>query len=77
MGSLRQNFGHWERSAQVAKEASVKIFLPKAAVDDMELRQIDILSAYLNAALKDRLVYVKQPTGFDGDPEMFGYLTRP
>ena len=54
-----------ERSAPVANETSVKIFLTKVATENMELRQIDIVSAYLHAALKDRLIYMKQPTGFE------------
>jgi hypothetical protein len=54
-----------ERYAPVASDASVKIFLTKVAREDMELRQIDIVSAYLNAALKNRKIFIRQPTGYE------------
>jgi Reverse transcriptase (RNA-dependent DNA polymerase) len=54
-----------DRYAPVASDASVKIFLAKVAREDMELRQIDIVSAYLNAALQNRKIFMRQPTGYE------------
>jgi hypothetical protein len=53
------------RYAPVASDGGIKVFLTKVARDDKELRQIDIVSAYLHAVLQGRKVYMRQPTGFE------------
>lgn len=49
----------------VATNQAVKLFLCLMAAKDLKMRQFDVVTAYLNAALKDSKVFMKQPTGFE------------
>jgi transposase InsO family protein len=56
-----------ETFAAVAKYDTVRILLALAAKFDLELDQMDVRTAFLNADLKED-IYLKQPAGFE-DPE--------
>jgi Reverse transcriptase (RNA-dependent DNA polymerase). len=53
-----------QRYSPVVCETAVKMFLTLVAVRDLHWIQCDIVTAYLNAALKDQQVYMQQPIGF-------------
>ena len=50
--------------AAVANTTSVRIFMSLAAIHDLEVRQLDISTAFLHAEAR-KLVYVQQLQGFD------------
>ena len=51
--------------APVAKLASIRSVLAMAAVEDLELHQIDIKGAYLNGELTGhKVIFMQQPPGF-------------
>ncbi|KAJ5752248.1 hypothetical protein N7520_009165 [Penicillium odoratum] len=54
-----------ESYAPVANDQSVKILYAVAAREGWSIRQFDMVAAYLNAAIDDRIVYMRMPTGFD------------
>jgi hypothetical protein len=54
-----------ESYAPVANDQSVKILYAVAAREGLSIRQFDMVAAYLNAAIDDRIVYMRMPTGFD------------
>lgn len=37
----------------------------------MKVKQFDIIATYLNAAINDRVVYIKQPTGFGNQDKVW------
>ena len=53
-----------ETFAPVAKFASIRVVLAIAAVEDLELHQLDVDTAFLNGDLKEE-IYMKQPAGFE------------
>ena len=57
-----------ETYAPVAKMTSIRVILDVVAELDLELEQMDAITAFLNGDLKE-LVYMEQPEGFEqGDP---------
>lgn len=53
-----------ETYAPVMKYTSLRVLLALAAIYDWEIRQFDVVSAFLNADLKEE-VYMEQPEGFE------------
>jgi hypothetical protein len=62
-----EGIDYTETFAAVAKYDTVRILLVLAAKFDLELDQMDVRTAFLNADLKED-IYLKQPAGFE-DPE--------
>jgi transposase InsO family protein len=62
-----EGIDYTETFAAVAKYDTVRILLALAAKFDLELDQMDVRTAFLNADLKED-IYLKQPAGFE-DPE--------
>jgi hypothetical protein len=62
-----EGIDYTETFAAVAKYDTVRILLALAAKFDLELDQMDVRTAFLNAELKED-IYLKQPAGFE-DPE--------
>jgi Reverse transcriptase (RNA-dependent DNA polymerase) len=57
--------------AAVAHMTSVRIFLLIVAIDDLECEQVDVVSAFLNALMKNEVVFVMPPTGFRKGKEVW------
>jgi hypothetical protein len=53
-----------ETFAPVAKFASIRAILAIAAIEDLEIQQMDVKSAFLNGDLKEE-VYIDQPEGYE------------
>jgi len=51
--------------ASVTKPATVKIMLALAAKFDLECKQFDLVTAFLNALIKKYEIYVEMPHGFE------------
>jgi hypothetical protein len=56
-----------ETFAPVLKYKSLKILISIAAVYDLELKQFDVQTAFLNAPINE-IVYMKQPHGYHSGP---------
>ncbi len=52
-----------ETFAPVAKFTSIHCILALAALEDMEIHQMNVKSAFINGELKDE-IYMEQPQGF-------------
>jgi hypothetical protein len=65
-----QTFGvdYNEAFAPVAKFVSIRCILALAAIEDMEIHQMDVKTAFLNGDLEEE-IYMEQPEGFthEGD----------
>jgi hypothetical protein len=67
--SQRPGFDFKETFAPTVRYSTIRIILAIAALEDLELRSVDISHAYLNGTL-DEEVYMQQPEGFEvGGPE--------
>ncbi|KAI9036659.1 uncharacterized protein KD926_001613 [Aspergillus affinis] len=53
-----------ECSSPVIVDLLVKLFMTFVATRGLKWRQFDMVTAYLNAELKSRTIYMMQPTGF-------------
>ena len=66
-----QNYGidYFETHSPVVKSKSIRIMLILTALFDLELKQIDFDTAFLNGYLEEE-VYMEQPEGYEvGDPK--------
>jgi hypothetical protein len=52
-----------ETFAPVAKFTSIRCILALAALEDMEINQMDVKTAFLNGELEEE-IYMEQPQGF-------------
>ncbi len=59
----RQGLDFDNTFASVAKATSVCTLLALAAVEDLEIEQMDVKMAFLRGQLEEK-VYVEQPTGY-------------
>jgi hypothetical protein len=65
--SQKEGIDYIETFAPVLKYKSLRILLSIAAIKDMEVKQMDVETAFLNAEIKEE-VYMEQPEGFhDGN----------
>lgn len=67
----RHGYDYWETFSPVAKLISLRLFFALAAHLDMELYQMDVNNAFLNAELPEE-IYMKVPDGFDLDAYLDG-----
>jgi len=60
-----QTFGvdYNETFAPIAKFVSIRYILALAAIENMEIHQVDIKTAFLNGDLEEE-IYMEQPKGF-------------
>jgi hypothetical protein len=61
--SQRPGFDYTEVFAPTFRQSSLRLILALSAIEDLELRSVDISSAFLNGDL-DEEIYMKQPEGF-------------
>ena len=62
-------FDFKETFAPTVCHSTIHIVLALAALEDLELRSVDISHAYLNGTLEEE-IYMTQPEGFEvGDPD--------
>jgi reverse transcriptase-like protein len=61
--------------APVLAAKSIRLLLALAADQDLELKQIDVKTAFLNAHLNEK-IYVEQPEGFRTNPSLVCLLHR-
>ena len=67
--SQRPGFDFKETFAPTVRYSTIRIILAIAALEDLELRSLDISHAYLNGELEEE-IYMRQPEGFEvGGPE--------
>jgi hypothetical protein len=65
--SQKEGIDYNETFAPVLKYKSLRILLSLAAIKDMEVKQMDVETAFLNAPIKEE-VYMEQPEGYhDGN----------
>lgn len=62
--------------ASVAKPSSIRAFMALIAEYDLEARQYDVLTAFLNSQMRDHTIYVEQPHGFAKDGSLVCLLLR-
>ncbi len=65
-----QTFGvdYNENFALVAKFVSIRCILALAAIEDMEIHQMDVKTAFLNGDLEEE-IYMEEPEGFTQEGE--------
>ncbi|EPS31296.1 hypothetical protein PDE_06251 [Penicillium oxalicum 114-2] len=63
--SLGVDFQPDERYALVVLDVSAKLFITMAAIRNWKKEQWDVIGAYLNAAIDNRIIFMKQPTGHE------------
>ena len=67
--SQRPGFDFKETFAPTVRYSTIRIILAIAALEDLELRSVDISHAYLNGELEEE-IFMQQPEGFEvGGPE--------
>ena len=67
--SQRPGFDYFDTFAPTARWSALRALLSIAAIEDLEIDQIDISNVFLNRDV-DADIYVDQPEGFvQGDPE--------
>ena len=63
--------------APVAKFSTIRLLLSIAAIDDMEIWQMDVITAFLNGELpEEEVVYMKAPEGSGLPPGTIVKLLR-
>jgi hypothetical protein len=74
--SQRPGFDFKETFAPTVRYATIRLILALAALEDLELRSVDISHAYLNGKLEEE-IYMQQPEGFEvGGPNYVCRLLR-
>jgi transposase InsO family protein len=74
--SQRHGIDYNETFAPVAKYTTIRVVLALAAKHDLELRQLDVVTAFLYGILKEE-IYMKQPFGLNGaDPSLVCKLKK-
>ena len=74
--SQRPGFDFKETFAPTVRYSTIRIILAIAALEDLELRSLDISHAYLNGELEEE-IYMRQPEGFEvGGPEYVCKLNK-
>jgi hypothetical protein len=74
--SQRPGLDYNESFAPTFRPATLRIIMALAAVEDLELRSVDITSAFTNGDL-DEEIYMKQPEGFHiGNPNQVCRLRK-
>ena len=65
----RQRAGHDfdETYSPVVSETTVKVVLSLIAIHNLYAEQFDFVTAYLNAQLLDRKIYMRSPTGYNSN----------
>ena len=61
----RKGVDYDDTYASVTKSTSIKLLLGIVAHYDLEAKQYDIITAFLNAKLKEFKIYVEQPHGYE------------
>jgi hypothetical protein len=68
--SQRPGLDYTEVFAPTARQASIRLILALAAIEDLHLHSIDISHAFINGKLEEE-VYMEQPQGFqEHGPEL-------
>lgn len=74
--SMMKGVDYHETWAPVPSMATVRMLFAVAAARDLEIHQLDVRTAYLNADI-DTELYLEQPKGFEqGGPEMVCRVLR-
>ncbi len=71
----KEGVDFFETFAAVVKAPSFKLVFALIALYDLECAQMDMVTAFLNPILKEK-VYVVQPTGFEEDKELVCRLQK-
>ena len=61
--------------APVAKLASLRLFLARAAVEDLEIHQMDAVTAFLAEGIEEE-IYMEHPEGFEEGEDLVCLLRR-
>ena len=69
--SQRPGYDYLETFAPTVRMASIRVVLALSALEDLDLRSVDISHAYINGDLEEE-IYMDQPEGFHfGNPATF------
>lgn len=71
----KEGIDFFETFAAVVKAPTFKLVFAMVALYDLECEQMDMITAFLNPTLKEK-VYVVQPTGFEEDKELVCRLQK-
>ena len=72
----KEGIDYNELFAPVSKHTTLRTLLALAAAEDMELRQLDIKTAFLNGELEGT-IYMQQPQGFaEGGPDVVCHIRK-
>ena len=72
----REGIDFNEVFAPVSKHTTLRTLLSLVATDNLELRQLDVKTAFLNGELEEE-IYMKQPPGYqDGGPKTVCHLRK-
>ena len=71
----RMGIDYDEIFAPVTRFSTLRILLSIAAVNDLEIQQVDIKTAFLNGQLEEE-VYMEQPEGYKKDPNLVCRLKK-
>lgn len=63
----RPGIDYDEAYAPVATDEAVTLLFAKVVQEGLDMRQFDVVTAYLNAAMRGRTVCMRYPTGFGDD----------